>query len=155
MNRRAFLTLGAVGAAFLAGCPAESQPSPQPATDTAGQTAATTSTRTPSATQAARETPSEPPDPSFLAQDGDDTNPGTRDAPIRSIQEGINRARAGDTIQVKPGRVVTDSRHRSVADAHGAVARCGPEPSAGKEWQRKGRGRRGDRCRCRIGRERT
>jgi hypothetical protein len=40
----------------------------------------------------------------FVAQDGDDTNRGTREDPVRSIQQGLNQAQPGATIQVQPGR---------------------------------------------------
>lgn len=88
MDRRRFLTLGGVaGIGLLAGCPGRKEDTSPPATPTADGTA----------------TPGERPGSIFVSTDGSDTNPGTEDAPLRTIQEGIDRAQPGHTIECAPG----------------------------------------------------
>lgn len=86
MERRRFLTLGgAAGTALLAGCPGRDSPSP-PRTQTGDRTTTPGESRS-----------------IFVSTDGSDTNPGTEDAPLRTIQEGINRAQPGHVITCSPG----------------------------------------------------
>jgi halocyanin-like protein len=39
----------------------------------------------------------------YVSPDGDDENRGTRDSPIATVTEGVNRAQPGETVQVAPG----------------------------------------------------
>lgn len=89
MRRRAFLSLLAAGTGTGAGCSSLEDP----ATPTSG-------TRPSSATASPRERP----DTHFVAPDGRDTAPGTRERPLQSIQEGFERAHPGETIHALPGR---------------------------------------------------
>ena len=40
----------------------------------------------------------------FVSPQGDDRNQGTEKAPLKSIQKAINRAVAGDTVKLLPGK---------------------------------------------------
>lgn len=105
MNRRRFLELAAGSSPIIAGCssggsntPTDDAPSPTPS-PTQSRTDATADTAdTPS------ETPREHPDTIFVGPDGSDSNEGTKDRPIETIQEGFNRAQPGQTIYALPGR---------------------------------------------------
>lgn len=87
MDRRRFLALGGVaGSSLLAGCPSRTEtPPPGKPTDES----------TP--------TPREQADSIWVAPDGSDSNSGTEDAPLGTIQEGINEAEPGNTIVCSPG----------------------------------------------------
>lgn len=39
----------------------------------------------------------------FVGQDGSDTNPGSKNLPLKSLQEGVNRLQAGDTLFILAG----------------------------------------------------
>ena len=81
MERRHFLALGGAGMALIAGCPDP------------------TETPTPPETPTPTATPRERAGSIFVAPDGSDKNLGTEDAPLRTIQEGIDRAQPGQTIE--------------------------------------------------------
>lgn len=106
MNRRRFLELAAGSSPIIAGCsrggsdtPADDASSPTPSpTRSPTDVTADTDTDTPS------ETPREHPDTIFVGPDGSDSNEGTKDRPIETIQEGFNRAQPGQTIYALPGR---------------------------------------------------
>lgn len=108
MKRRAFLALGAAGTGILAGC--HSQPntganttaSRAPNTPDAGARA--TSTRKPNSPDTTSNWRVESAETIFVSQDGSDTNSGTREKPIKSIQKGFNQAQPGQTVHVLPGR---------------------------------------------------
>lgn len=40
----------------------------------------------------------------YVSPEGSDTNPGSKDRPINTIQEGLNRAQPGETVHALPGR---------------------------------------------------
>lgn len=111
MDRRRFLKFVAGSTPFIAGCasnPGEEPPTELPtdvhtptATFTASPTdpATTTDAAEPSSTSRAN------PDTIFVDGDGgDDGNEGSRDAPLETIQAGLNRAHPGQTVYVLPGR---------------------------------------------------
>lgn len=50
------------------------------------------------------DTPRENPGTIFVAPDGSDADPGTRERPVETIQEGFDRAEPGETIHALPGR---------------------------------------------------
>jgi len=94
MNRRAFLSAGAAGLAWAAGCATQSDSSPR----TAPSTGAVTATRT--------DAPTTRGNPDTLVVDGETGargEPGTPEAPIGSITEAVRRAEPGQTVQVRPG----------------------------------------------------
>lgn len=105
MQRRRFLASLAIGGG--AGCfrmgdsslPTHTE-SPVTPTKT-GDTSTAVSHDTESASPT--DTPRENPASVFVGPDGSDTNSGHRNEPLATIQESINRAESGETIQVLPG----------------------------------------------------
>lgn len=94
MERRRFLALGGVaGVSLLAGCPGQ--------TDTTSTHEAPTDESTPSD----EPTPAsgEQPGTIYVDPDGSDSNPGTEDAPLQTIQAGIDEAQPGHTIECSSG----------------------------------------------------
>lgn len=110
MDRRAFLMLGASGMGIFAGCTSDTRDDQQ----------------TPSSNTT--ETPPENPDTIFVAPDGDDTNRGTRETPLGSIQQGLNQAQPGDTIRIQPGRYQPEGYVKTVRDgrAENPITITGP-----------------------------
>lgn len=102
MNRRTVLTVSASGIGVLAGCSTDSQENPQTPSETT--TGSSTKTETGNNTQSQTETSRENPETIFVSQDGDDSNLGSRENPVRSIQQGLYHAQAGETVQVLPGQ---------------------------------------------------
>lgn len=110
MNRRTYLKSIAIGSPLIAGC--ASEPAPSTTTEKTGSstpktTLASTHTLTKSPTESGEktDTPREDPNTIFVDSDhGSNDNRGTRDAPLGTIQEGLNRAHPGQTVYVLPGR---------------------------------------------------
>ncbi|WP_311174122.1 DUF1565 domain-containing protein [Halobellus ordinarius] len=98
MKRRAFLASGVAGVGLLAGCSGESGSDQQTASDT------TVGTRTDSATATTSQTPRESPTTIFVAPDGSDNAPGTREEPLKTIPGALIRAQPGETVHALPGR---------------------------------------------------
>lgn len=102
ISRRRFIQLAGSSSGAIAGCAAQSEPTPNSGTpsDTPEPTGAvTTSTGRPT------NTPRAEPDTIFVDNSaGSDTDEGTPDTPVESIQEGLNRANPGQTVYVLPGR---------------------------------------------------
>lgn len=104
MHRRSVLGLFAGGIGALAGCQSQSN-----SDETVAPTSTVSSTQTvsPTTTQKSTgtETPRENPDTIFVdAETGSDSDPGTKAAPVKTIQRALTRAQPGDTVQVRPGR---------------------------------------------------
>ncbi|MBN1673952.1 MAG: right-handed parallel beta-helix repeat-containing protein [Kiritimatiellae bacterium] len=70
---------------------------------------------TPGATEAERPAPAT----YYAATDGADTNPGTQEAPFRTLQKAVDSVRAGDTVIVRGGRYA-GFRTRNLQGAPGA-----------------------------------
>lgn len=117
MNRRQFLALGTGGVGFLAGCQtdtgdgAESEPGP------------TNASATPAETVAATATPTDTSSTIVVDPDGADSNPGTPDAPVASIQEALDRADPGTTVSLTAGVHTNGDPDRPVG-----ITRRGGEP---------------------------
>lgn len=86
VNRRKFLALSTSGIGAIAGCN----------TLETGSVPTSTRTRTESVETDA--------DTIFIGPDGSNTNDGSKNAPLESIQNGIDRAKPGETVYVLPGR---------------------------------------------------
>ncbi|WP_181687134.1 hypothetical protein [Halorhabdus salina] len=110
-NRRALLaSIGALGSCALAGCsgdgggePSETAPNTSEMTETATET--TTETATETTTETATETATEMPagHDHYVANDGSDDDPGTRDAPLATIAAAVEGVTAGESIYVQSG----------------------------------------------------
>lgn len=95
MNRRRFLAAGLAAVGTLPGC----QSGPDSRSHTGSGAATTTDTASASTTATARESP----DRIVVSPDGADSNPGTSDAPVGSVQEALDRAGPGTTVSLTPG----------------------------------------------------
>lgn len=109
MNRRRFLRATGAGMGALAGCSSTSERESRTPTETPPSTeTATSSTEEPSRTDTPRETGTSEEDRNtiFVAPDGvwDDTEGGTEEKPLGSIQLAVKRAEPGETVHVKPGQ---------------------------------------------------
>lgn len=122
MNRRRFLELAACSSSLIAGCvsdpgqPSETESSTESPTDvhTPTSTIPTSTPDTPSETEdptptrtetdSPTATPRDKPDTIFVSPDGSNSDEGTVDSPIRTIQEGLRRAGPGETVNVSPGQ---------------------------------------------------
>lgn len=80
MNRRRFLAVTTVTSGVLAGCSGRLRESPSSADSTGADR-----------------------DTIVVAPEGSDSNPGTRDQPLETIQFAIDRAQPGDTVALEPG----------------------------------------------------
>lgn len=103
MDRRRFLELAALSSGAIAGCSGNPESSLPSRTDSGPPTRAPDSTETATTTPTRSETPRRNPDAVFVGPEGSDSNPGRREAPLATVQEAINRARPGETVQVMPG----------------------------------------------------
>lgn len=95
MNRRRFLAAGLGVAGALPGC--QSGPDATPDGDSGAATATDTDTATGTAT------PRSGSDTIVVSPDGADSNSGTPDAPVGSVQEALDRARPGTTVSLTSG----------------------------------------------------
>lgn len=94
MNRRGVLAAGLAAVTSLAGCSTsqnDTSTSPTPGDPTATESASQTATA------------ESKPETLVVSPNGADSNPGTSDAPIGSIQEALDRAEAGTTISLTSG----------------------------------------------------
>lgn len=71
--------------------------------------------------------PAEPRETYFLSPDGDDANPGSETNPLRTIDEGIRRAHAGDTLQLAPGEYRDEVQTRRSGKPDAPITITGPE----------------------------
>lgn len=109
MDRRRFLEIAAGSSAIIAGCsgsgsdtPTNSTPSNT--TPTASPSRSPTDRPTETETASPTETPQNNPDTIFVGPDGEDGNPGTKDAPVRLIQHAVEDAMPGDTVYLLKGQ---------------------------------------------------
>jgi len=96
MNRRRFLHVVSLGSVGLAGC-ASRRSNETPDTPTEAGKTSTEPTRS-------TEPPREHPDTIFVHPDGTASNPGTRDAPLGTLQGALDVAEPGETVHALPGR---------------------------------------------------
>lgn len=94
--------MSAAGVGSVAGCTTDSD------TSTPSSIPTETSTPTKTYTPATTDAPQENTKTWFVGPDGLDTNPGTRDEPLETIQAGLRQARPGDTVFVLPGEYFQD-----------------------------------------------
>lgn len=99
MRRRRFLALAPISGAFLAGCSEEAPP----ATEAPTPTPSSTSTSTVPAPDSETQSPQTDPNRIVVAPDGSDSNPGTAEQPLGTIQAGIDEAAPGDTVYLEAG----------------------------------------------------
>lgn len=105
VRRRRFLELAAASSALVAGC--SEGPSEPSATGTPTETKTRTErpSRTPTDTPRPQtDTPRQHPDRIFVGPDGSAGDPGTREAPLASVQAALERVEPGQTVFVLPGR---------------------------------------------------
>lgn len=112
MQRRMFLKWAGVGTiSSLAGCQSDTeQDTGSTPTNTPQTTPTTTRTDTPSETPTPTETNTETQTTTetdtadyYIHPEGENENDGTQESPLRTIQEGFNRAQPGETIHARPG----------------------------------------------------
>jgi len=107
LDRRMVLAAVAGAAMGLAGCNTDPEQSTDTATDpsTPTPTGSLTATPTPSPTETdtPTETPRESQDTTFVGPDGDDGNPGTKDAPLSRIGTALEATGPGETVYLLPG----------------------------------------------------
>lgn len=110
MRRRKVLAL--IGTSLVVGCSSRSDSgttsTPLPATPTSTETRSPTETPSPTEratqTETPTSTPREHPNTIFVdSQAGNPGAPGTAEDPLNSIQQALERAQPGDTVQVRPG----------------------------------------------------
>lgn len=104
-TRRRFLEVASLSSAVLAGCTGTDDSGDSTPTDTAITTPETEPpTPIDTASPTASPTPRDHPDVIFVSPGGRDSNDGTVEAPLSSIQAGLERAQAGQTVHALPGR---------------------------------------------------
>lgn len=126
MNRRKFLGLAAGSTPFIAGC--ASQPGQQTGTGTPTDVH-TTSAESPTATSSQTESPSPTSTDSniiYVGPDGKGGNDGSKQSPVKYIQEALKRARPGDTIYVKPGKYFESPRTKRPGEPGKPITITGP-----------------------------
>ncbi len=68
----------------------------------------------------------EPPEVLHVATDGDTGNPGTETAPLSSIDDAVDRAGPGQTVQVHPGEYVEYVEFTTAGDPDAPITLTGP-----------------------------
>jgi len=127
MDRRTFLTLGVAGIGPLAGCSTGSQTDSETTSETTTSTRTSTEAPTETNTQTTTETPREHPDTIFVdSRTGTPQASGTVNDPVDSIQEGLVRARPGESIQVRPGRYAETFETTRSGTAEAPITITGP-----------------------------
>lgn len=104
-SRRRFLEVASLSSAVLAGCTgSDDASSPQETATPSPRTTTKTPTPIDTASPTPSPTPRNHPDTVFVSPDGRDSNQGTVEAPLGSIQAGLDRAEPGETVHALPGR---------------------------------------------------
>lgn len=111
MNRRRFLEFVTLSSGFIAGCSGQSERGNNSSTTGNEQTISPLSTSKPTHSRkltetespTPTETPRANPDTIFVDPSGSTHNEGTSEAPLDSIQAGVDRAEPGVTVRVAPG----------------------------------------------------
>lgn len=104
-SRRSLVAaLGSAGISTIAGCSSGEGTSPT-SRNTRSATATPTEpeSSTPTDTEEPTATPHENPDTTFVGPNGDDSNPGTRDAPLSLIKTALQATDPGETVYLLPG----------------------------------------------------
>lgn len=103
-RRRLLQLLGTASVGSVAGCSEATGPATEPSPgDTPSPTRNPTATATETPTRTATETPRENPDTIFVSPDGADSNSGTRESPLETIQTAIDLAQPGETVFLEAG----------------------------------------------------